>query len=684
MNIFVERAILVMALVLVASCSGNKPSGAGTSDAGSADAGQLSSSDGGIDAGLIDAGTSDAGSPDAGLENEDAGIDAGPGSADAGLENEDAGIDAGPGSADAGQEDEDAGTDAGSNLCAGVTCLPLDQCHSAGSCDPSTGACTNPAATDGTNCVNGNLCYLTSSCQQGVCTGVIPVLCVAGQCQVAGACDPSTGTCSHSNASCDDGNACTSNDQCTDGTCAGTSYTCEPGACQEGGTCDGTGDCSYQTSADGTGCGAGLICSTGSCVADCFIDGTVIPGSTPNPVNGCQVCDPASSITDWSNAFDGTSCDDGNACTASDVCTAGVCGGTSYSCSPASCQMASTCDGNGGCNVAYAPGGVSCVDDGNACTADVCDSSGDCTHPTLTDGTSCGSGLECESGSCVATPPFVVTTAPQDGSQVTAGATISVTFSEAMDPTTLVVQTSPGACSGSVQVMHNHDGDSDCIAFASASPVMSAGDTVATFTAAPGLLVNRAYSLLVSTSAKSAGGAAMGTDYSMTTGFVTTSPPSPIVQNESGSAEEVDYCDMQFPTSFTGSAGSSETFYGQIYEVLGGTQITGTGSQSASITAQFGYAPANADGSALSNPEYESAWVWADAQYNYQHYIDTHDGNDEYMYTLTLPASGLYSYTYRFSVDGGASWTYADVGGAGSNSDLNPFDFNQLATLEVQ
>ena len=53
------------------------------------------------------------------------------------------------------------------------------------------------------------------------------------------------------------------------------------------------------------------------------------------------------------------------------------------------------------------------------------------------------------------------------------------------------------------------------------------------------------------------------------------------------------------------------------------------------------------------------------------------------MFTLTLPPTGYYTYTYRFSLDGGASWTYGDVGGAGTNAGLQPLDFNRLSQLKV-
>ncbi|MFY1824521.1 LamG-like jellyroll fold domain-containing protein [Myxococcus fulvus] len=55
------------------------------------------------------------------------------------------------------------------DLCAGVVCAPLDACHVAGTCNPLTGQCSNPAAPDGTECSDGNACTQPDTCQEGVC-----------------------------------------------------------------------------------------------------------------------------------------------------------------------------------------------------------------------------------------------------------------------------------------------------------------------------------------------------------------------------------------------------------------------------------------------------------------------------------------------------------------------------------
>ncbi|HEX4823484.1 MAG TPA: hypothetical protein VFV19_04195 [Candidatus Polarisedimenticolaceae bacterium] len=60
-----------------------------------------------------------------------------------------------------------AGVCTGTNA---VVCAVLDQCHDAGVCNPSTGACSNPAKPDGTACNDGSLCTTGDACIGGTCT----------------------------------------------------------------------------------------------------------------------------------------------------------------------------------------------------------------------------------------------------------------------------------------------------------------------------------------------------------------------------------------------------------------------------------------------------------------------------------------------------------------------------------
>jgi hypothetical protein len=118
------------------------------------------------------------------------------------------------------------------------TCSALDQCHDVGTCNPSTGVCSNPVKSDGSPCNDGNACTQTDTCQTGTCVGANPVVCTAqDQCHVAGTCDPAAGACSNPAAAdgtaCNDGNACTQTDTCQAGTCVGAN----PVNCDDGNIC---------------------------------------------------------------------------------------------------------------------------------------------------------------------------------------------------------------------------------------------------------------------------------------------------------------------------------------------------------------------------------------------------------------------------------------------------------------
>ena len=107
-----------------------------------------------------------------------------------------------------------------------VVCTASDQCHVVGTCNPSTGVCSNPAKADGTGCnADSNACTQNDTCQAGLCTAGAPVVCTAlDQCHT-GICNPTTGTCTNLDAPngipCDDGNECTTGDTCQAGACTG-------------------------------------------------------------------------------------------------------------------------------------------------------------------------------------------------------------------------------------------------------------------------------------------------------------------------------------------------------------------------------------------------------------------------------------------------------------------------------
>jgi len=152
-----------------------------------------------------------------------------------------------------------------------VQCEASDQCHDVGECDSATGACSDPAKADGAACDDADACTQTDSCQAGECTGSDPVTCEASdQCHDAGVCDSATGACSNpaktDGTTCDDGSLCTSDDTCQSGVCTGEAVTCQAhDECHLAGTCDEqTGTCTNPLAPDGSECTDGT-CQQGIC-----------------------------------------------------------------------------------------------------------------------------------------------------------------------------------------------------------------------------------------------------------------------------------------------------------------------------------------------------------------------------------------------------------------------------------
>ena len=276
-----------------------------------------------------------------------------------------------------------AGDSCQAGVCAGtpVACTALDQCHGVGACNPVTGVCSNPPAPNGTPCSDANACTTGDSCQAGACTGTA-VLCAAlDQCHTAGTCDRVTGACSNpliaDGTACSDANACTTGDSCRAGTCAGTAVVCTArDQCHTAGTCDpAAGTCSNPPVANGTACNDGNACTTGdTCQAGvCSGAGTVCPA--PDQCHAVASCDPATGVCpNPLPVANGTACSDGNVCTTGDTCQAGSCTGTAAVCrAQDQCHSPGTCDlATGTCSNPPAPDGTAC-DDGDACTVrDTC------------------------------------------------------------------------------------------------------------------------------------------------------------------------------------------------------------------------------------------------------------------------------------------------------------------------
>jgi len=207
-------------------------------------------------------------------------------------------------------------------VCTGTTiaCTASDSCHSAGTCDPATGMCSDPAKPDGTTCDDGKMCTTGETCKKGMCTGGMNQACPASdQCHTGGTCDPTTGMCSNpakaDGAKCDDGNACTTgNDTCVAGVCTGgPAVTCAASdMCHTAGTCDpATGMCSNPAKADGAKCDDGKACTTDACRAGVCVSTVSCPA---DECHQAGTCDANGRCTNPA-VLDGTTCSTGICCT---------------------------------------------------------------------------------------------------------------------------------------------------------------------------------------------------------------------------------------------------------------------------------------------------------------------------------------------------------------------------------
>ena len=263
-----------------------------------------------------------------------------------------------------------------------VVCTAADQCHAAGSCDPATGVCSSPTVADGTACNDGDGCTQTDSCTGGVCTGGNPVVCTASdQCHTAGTCNPATGVCTNPVAAdgtaCNDGDACTTSDSCQGGSCTGTNPVVCAAAdqCHLAGTCDpASGLCSNPAAPDGTSCDDALACTTGDSCQAGSCTGTAVPGCVP--------CTTAADCAD-ANVCTTDVCTGNGTCAHVDTPGCVPCT-TSADCNDNNPCTSDECGPDGSCGITSLPGCELCntaadCDDGNACTTEAC-TNGVCQH----------------------------------------------------------------------------------------------------------------------------------------------------------------------------------------------------------------------------------------------------------------------------------------------------------------
>lgn len=199
---------------------------------------------------------------------------------------------------------------------------PANNCQS---CQPEASVGSWTRLSDGDGCGNGRLCH-SAQCLDGCWIGNtfydVEEVSSDNQCQ---SCQPVKSTAGWSGRP--DGTGCGSGMVCSAMTCKqgcwiGSKYYAADASnpkdvCK---TCQSARSATdWSVLSDGASCGSGRVCSGGTCIAGCVIDGKFYVDGAQNPSDPCRSCLSAISTKSWSNSASGTSCGAGK------MCVDGVC-----------------------------------------------------------------------------------------------------------------------------------------------------------------------------------------------------------------------------------------------------------------------------------------------------------------------------------------------------------------------
>eukprot|EP01063_Lacrimia_lanifica_P039936 TRINITY_DN8909_c0_g1_i1.p1 TRINITY_DN8909_c0_g1~~TRINITY_DN8909_c0_g1_i1.p1 ORF type:complete len:3932 (+),score=1045.38 TRINITY_DN8909_c0_g1_i1:1409-11797(+) len=351
----------------------------------------------------------------------------------------------------------------GEDLCLGVVCSPVNECHERGYCDPRTGHCTTPYKIDGMGCNDGDPTTNGDKCNQGICVG--STVCQGRSCAVQDA-QCQSASCREADGTCQivakaDGTPCmdidprTVGDRCVRGSCIGTdlcaSVVCRASdSCHDIGVCDPmTGLCTDPAKVYGTACDDGNPDTDGDkCINAVCVGGITCGGITClPPLLQCSyaVCDAGQCAT---VTKDGGQCNDGNVLTFDDTCSGGRCVGVDR-CAGVVCRASDTCHEAGTCD----PKTGLCTDkpvpDGSICDDSNVETTGDSCH-----GGMCFGVAQCGGQQCVPRLPKC-TTATCDGDLCSEVAKPDGTACDDDNPATFNDRCSRGTCVGALQCGSN-------------------------------------------------------------------------------------------------------------------------------------------------------------------------------------------------------------------------------------
>jgi len=124
-----------------------------------------------------------------------------------------------------------------------------------------------------------------------------------------------------------------------------------------------------------------------------------------------------------------------------------------------------------------------------------------------------------------------------------------------------------------------------------------------------------------------------------------TSPDAGVVDAGPGIVAGQAWGNLQHPPFFTSSPGASTPVYGRLW-IDGRTPAAGA---TPGVSAELGFGPVGSD------PATDARWTWVAAAFN----LDV-GNNDEFRADLVAPASGVFDFAFRYRLESGGRWSYAD------------------------
>lgn len=497
-------------------------------------------------------------------------------------------------------------------------------------CAPQVFTCAAPPAPrcDGNTLVTSQDGVCSADTGQAVCTypeqqtdcTATDQVCMNGACRApdapcamttcdtppAAACNGDTAVTYDAAGTCDSSSGsptCSYAEHDTD--CTATQQVCQGGACVD--PCTGV-TCDMPPADSCTGAVVTQFPATGTCDGS---SGTAMCTYTPTTTD-CAAMNLACDVAQGGcyDACTGVTCD---------APPAASCAGGVYTTYPA----AGTCDStNGQCS--YAPMMDDCAMNGQACDpAQGCTAacSGTCDAPPAA---TCDAGVyttyaavgtcDTTSGVCAYAPTTTDCAAMNEACDPTAGC---------VDPCVGVTCDTPPAASCS-------------------------GDTLTTY--AP-------------TGTCASPGGVAECDYAPTPTDCTMTAGDECIAGACQAPLTIGFCRLQFPTTISDVASSTQTIYGRVY-VAGVTDATGVDDPDPRLVGGVGF------GATGTDPSTWTTWTAAAPNASYGPGSAGYEmNNDEYRADAQLPATPgqMQDYGYRFSGDGGRTWTYCDAGDTGSS-----------------